>query len=143
MKSLTESGNFSSELFNFLNTLTFRLPPLRERLDDISLLAEHFLSGMNVSQQNVRPTLSNEALKVLQGYHWPGNISELKVVIWLLSFLNRSAMIDADLVRGALNFYQLLNDLKTGREWPQLLEAFETFYRLFEQTQAKDQQLWV
>ncbi len=142
LKSLTESGNFSSELFNFLNTLTFRLPPLRERLDDIPLLAEHFLSEMNVPLQNMRPRLTGEALKALQNYHWPGNISELKVVIWLLSFLNRSAMIDDELVRSALAFYKLLNDLKAGREWPQLLETFENFYRLFEQTQAKDQQLW-
>ncbi len=139
LKALTEKGYFSEELFNFLNTLTFKLPPLRERLDDIPLLAEHFLSEMNVSFHNARPQLSSGAIRALQSYAWPGNISELKVVIWLLSFLNRSAQIDADQVQSALRFYALMEALKEGREWSQIEKGFKSFYTLFEQVQKKNQ----
>src|SRR5712692_4348524 len=72
-----ESGSFRQDLFYRINALTLKLPPLRERLEDIPLLVDYFLR--NYSQQFERPVrmLSHCLLADLQKYSWPGNIREL------------------------------------------------------------------
>lgn len=127
LKPLAEQGRFSDELFNLLNTFTFRLPPLRERPEDIPLLADHFLAEMNLNKE-VR--LTESALSVMRDYPWPGNISELKTVIWLLSFFHRLPEIDAELVQSVLQFYGVMKDLRDGK-LETLDERFKEFYELY------------
>ena len=72
------AGRFREDLYFRLNVLSLALPPLRERLEDVSLLVEHFLEkyGERMGKPGVRP--SPEALKALVHYRWPGNVRELE-----------------------------------------------------------------
>jgi DNA-binding NtrC family response regulator len=70
-------GGFRSDLFYRLNVITLHLPPLRERADDVPLLAAHFLQRFAASRgRQVR--LAPETLEAMQGYDWPGNVRELE-----------------------------------------------------------------
>jgi len=73
LKRLVAEGKFREDLFFRLNGITVKLPPLRERLEDLPLLAEHFLKG--------RAILAPDALKLLMSYSWPGNVRELQQTI--------------------------------------------------------------
>jgi two-component system response regulator HydG len=72
-----QQGTFRRDLFFRLNVVSLRLPPLRERKEDVRLLAEHFLDRIGEGK-SVRPTISTEAMKLLLLYEWPGNVRELE-----------------------------------------------------------------
>ncbi|UCG60725.1 MAG: sigma 54-interacting transcriptional regulator [Candidatus Zixiibacteriota bacterium] len=71
LRELMSSGQFRQDLYYRLSALTFRLPPLRERKEDIPLLIEHFL-------RNTGKRVAPELMKLLVGYDWPGNVRELE-----------------------------------------------------------------
>jgi two-component system response regulator HydG len=71
-------GTFRSDLFYRLNVITLHLPALRERADDVPVLAAHILERFATSRGATPPKLSAEALAVLQAYDWPGNVRELE-----------------------------------------------------------------
>jgi DNA-binding NtrC family response regulator len=74
-------GTFRSDLYYRLNVITLHIPPLRERMDDIPLLAEHFLARLHATRGNGNGgarRLSEGGLAVLQSYDWPGNVRELE-----------------------------------------------------------------
>jgi DNA-binding NtrC family response regulator len=71
-------GQFRGELFERLNVVTVSLPPLRERVSDIQLLARHFLGQLAGAGA---PSLTADAVAVLEGYAWPGNVRELRAVM--------------------------------------------------------------
>ncbi len=71
-------GNFRRDLFYRLNVIAIHLPPLRQRRDDISLLAESFLAQASVQRNEPLKRLSDEALELLADYAWPGNVRELE-----------------------------------------------------------------
>jgi transcriptional regulator with PAS, ATPase and Fis domain len=73
--------DFREDLFHRLNVVQFRLPPLRERGDDISLLAEHFLKHFNAGMNRPVKGISSAARQLLSAHHWPGNVRELKNAI--------------------------------------------------------------
>jgi two-component system response regulator AtoC len=77
LDELVRQGRFQADLLQRLNVLPIRLPPLRERREDIGLLASHFLARKSAGVRQ----LSREALSLLEGYPWPGNIRELQNVI--------------------------------------------------------------
>ncbi len=96
LKELMSSGQFRQDLFYRLSALTFRLPPLRERRDDIPLLISHFIEGTGKQ-------VSPELLKVLVGYDWPGNVRELENEIKKLVLLaGDSSMIGTEIVSGKI-----------------------------------------
>ena len=72
---------FREDLFHRLNVVQFRLPPLRERGDDVSLLADYFLRSFGVSLNKKTRTISRAARQKLLSHHWPGNVRELRNVI--------------------------------------------------------------
>lgn len=77
---LVAKGKFREDLFYRLNVIQIELPPLRERLDDIALLASHFIQ--KYSRPGSQPfTLTPDAMEVLMKYDWPGNIRQLENVI--------------------------------------------------------------
>ena len=84
-------GNFREDLFYRLNVIPFYVPPLRDRKEDIPLLAREFLSEFG--QQYGRPhvEISDSALTALKQYHWPGNVRELRNVIERILILNPKA----------------------------------------------------
>ncbi|MFA4987763.1 MAG: helix-turn-helix domain-containing protein, partial [Candidatus Brocadiia bacterium] len=75
------SGRFRSDLYYRLNVVTIAVPPLRERRDDVPLLAEAFLREAAIVQGSRSLRLGSEAIKALSAYDWPGNVRELKHVI--------------------------------------------------------------
>ncbi len=81
LKKEVAIGNFREDLFYRLNVVHLVLPPLRERLDDLSLLSEHFLKLYGEDSGAGVKKLSNEALRLMYAYTWPGNIRELGNVI--------------------------------------------------------------
>jgi two-component system, NtrC family, response regulator AtoC len=78
LPALVSEGKFREDLFYRINAITIGLPPLRERPDDVILLAEHFLARFGGASP---PRLSEEALDALRAYPWPGNVRELRNVI--------------------------------------------------------------
>jgi two-component system nitrogen regulation response regulator NtrX len=81
-------GNFREDLFYRLNVVPFFVPPLRERKQDIPLLAREFLLEFGRQYGRPRMDIADEALDTLAQYHWPGNVRELKNVIERVLILN-------------------------------------------------------
>ncbi len=81
MLEMVESGKFREDLYFRLNVIPLALPPLRERKDDIPVLADYFLSKHARLNQRDRPEISQEALDVLMHYNWRGNVRELENVV--------------------------------------------------------------
>lgn len=79
--AITQTGEFRQDLYYRINVVQIDLPPLRERLEDIPMLVEHFIMRFNRIQNKCIGGISNEALAVLMGHDWPGNIRELENVI--------------------------------------------------------------
>jgi DNA-binding NtrC family response regulator len=78
-----------------LNVFTISLPPLRERVDDIELLARHFMGRFGRKYRKRVPELGKRALQRLQHYHWPGNVRELSHVMENVTLLNDGGIIQA------------------------------------------------
>ncbi len=79
-KEVTE-GRFREDLFYRLNVIELHLPPLRERREDIPLLARHFITRTAREQQQNEKAVEPDALTALLNYHWPGNVRELQNAI--------------------------------------------------------------
>lgn len=81
LEQLVKEGGFREDLYYRLNVIPLVLPPLRDRVDDIPLLVEHFIE--KISKDNGRPVqgISPEAMNLLMHYRWPGNVRELENVI--------------------------------------------------------------
>ena len=74
-------GKFREDLFYRISVFPIRLPPLRERKEDIPLLANHFMKVYCIREKKKVSKIHSQALKVLLGYHWPGNVRELENAI--------------------------------------------------------------
>jgi two-component system nitrogen regulation response regulator NtrX len=85
-------GNFREDLFYRLNVVPFAVPPLRERKQDIPLLAREFLAEFGRQYGRPRMEIGEEALATLAEYRWPGNVRELKNVIERVLILNPRAL---------------------------------------------------
>ena len=89
-------GTFRGDLFYRLNVIALQLPPLRERREDIPLLAEHFLHRSGEQAKEEPKRLTPIALEVLQSYDWPGNVRELENALERAVILTRGSVIDVD-----------------------------------------------
>jgi two-component system nitrogen regulation response regulator NtrX len=90
-----ERGNFREDLFYRLNVIPFHVPPLRDRAEDIPLLADYFLQEFTKAYGRKPKELTPEAYRVLGGYHWPGNVRELRNLIERIVILNPQVRVDA------------------------------------------------
>jgi transcriptional regulator with PAS, ATPase and Fis domain len=86
---------FREDLYYRLNVVTIKLPPLRERKDDIIPLLYHFLKIIN-KKYNVNKTLAPETIEVLKNYKWPGNIRELENLVENLVITSQEDIITKD-----------------------------------------------
>jgi two-component system response regulator HydG len=86
----TRAKTFREDLYYRLNVVTLELPPLRERSEDISLLAHHFVQRYAQRFDKPARRLSPEAVDVLQGYRWPGNVRELENTIQRMVVLSQN-----------------------------------------------------
>ena len=89
-------GRFREDLFYRINVIPMPLPPLRDRRDDIPLLAEHFLSKYAERMQKAVGSISHVAVALLQAYSWPGNVRELENVIERAVALEQSPAVLAE-----------------------------------------------
>jgi two-component system response regulator HydG len=89
-------GKFREDLFYRLNVIQVTLPPLRDRVEDIPLLADHFVARYAAKNGKAIRGLTRAALGALEGYPWPGNVRELENAIERAVVLSRGAEIDVD-----------------------------------------------
>ncbi len=77
LQELIHKGKFRQDLFYRINTMIIRVPPLRERCEDVIPLLEHFLKSFS-PEQDLRPRFSKRAIEVMLTYEWPGNVRQLR-----------------------------------------------------------------
>ena len=90
-----ERGNFREDLFYRLNVIPFYVPPLRDRVEDIPLLADYFLSEFTKEYGRKAKELTPEAYELLREYHWPGNVRELRNLMERIVIMNPQVRVDA------------------------------------------------
>ena len=101
LQTLVEEGEFRQDLWFRLNVIHVRVPPLRERRSDISILAQHFLRRFNERyQRNVR--LSPSGLKSLEEHAWPGNVRQFQHLLERLTILSPVEVLEGDEVAESL-----------------------------------------
>ncbi len=93
LKELVLSGKFSEALYYRINVFNIHMPPLRERVEDIPLLIQHFISKFC---GNKKFYITDEAINCLMSYNWPGNVRELRNVIERAIILSENNVIDRD-----------------------------------------------
>jgi Nif-specific regulatory protein len=113
LEKLVESGEFREDLFYRLNVFPIILPPLRERREDIPLLVNHFLKEFGTDELKIHPN----AMKLLQHYHWPGNIRQLRNVIQRAIILSNSETIKAEHV--------IIENSENGKSFNGTLKEYE------------------
>jgi nitrogen regulation protein NR(I) len=89
----TKEGKFREDLFYRLNVIPLHLPPLRKRVEDISLLMAHFVQEFSKKRKREPLTFSPETMECLMKYHWPGNVRELENLIERLTILVSSKVV--------------------------------------------------
>jgi two-component system nitrogen regulation response regulator NtrX len=95
------AGRFREDLYYRLNVVPVRLPPLRERREDIPELVSHFLARFAAERRMAAPSISDEAMAALQAHDWPGNVRQLRNIIERTIILapgDRVACIEVDLL---------------------------------------------
>ncbi len=116
LRAMVAEGKFRSDLYYRLAELTVTLPALRERGDDVVMLAEAFLEEFSKSR-GVRLNFTEEAITSLRGHGWAGNVRELKKVVKRAAMLSHGPQIRAE-------------DLTLGRLAPGVSDALEELYNL-------------
>lgn len=97
LEKMVEEGTFREDLFYRLNVIPLRIPPLRERTEDISLLAFHFIQQLN-EKYDKNYYLTPDAINVLEYYSWPGNVRELQNIMERLVVSADDQVIHAEFV---------------------------------------------
>ena len=166
LADLIKEKLFREDLYYRLNVLNLALPALRERTDDIQLLATYFIdNAINQVEQVIDSSsdklkLTEDALSLLRAYHWPGNIRQLQNVLFSVVALNTSGVIDVQEIEQALKkFSQVsalsqneiptdLSEIRTIKDWSSAQEQFEKklltqLYPLFPTTRKLAERLHV
>ena len=98
LQHMVNEGRFREDLYYRLHVITIELPPLRERKEDIPLLAHHFLDKYSEENKKDGLEILPEALRLLEDHHWPGNVRELENVIERAVVLTSASTIGPDLI---------------------------------------------
>lgn len=130
-----ERGNFREDLFYRLNVIPFSVPPLRERAEDIPLLANHFIKEYTTAYGRKPKELTPEAYAVLQDYHWPGNVRELKNLMERIVIMNPQAKIEArhiplnpakrSVLERPIDYFGSLQEVREAAEREYILKKLE------------------
>jgi len=97
LKQAVAAGRFREDLYYRLNVFPIQVPPLREHMEDIPLLAKHFIELSVKELRCSKPRLTRAGVAKLQGYDWPGNIRELRNVLERAVIISRGGALDFDL----------------------------------------------
>ena len=99
-----KNGEFREDLFYRLNVVRVHIPPLRQRIEDIKLLAEFFLKRNAEQKKAPKLRLSSESIELLEAYHWPGNVRELENTLYRASLLSTAdVLLPKDIPLGNLD----------------------------------------
>ncbi len=101
LSALVEQGSFREDLYYRLNVVPIRIPPLRERTEDIKSLVQHLLEKAR-KKGLPEKQISTDALQLLMAHSWPGNVRELENLIYRMAALSPDKMIDAKSVAAEL-----------------------------------------
>ncbi|HHV79169.1 MAG TPA: sigma-54-dependent Fis family transcriptional regulator [Firmicutes bacterium] len=142
-KSLREEvgkGRFRQDLYYRLAVIPIKLPPLRERKEDIPLLVAHFIQTLNKTNQKNIKGVSPEAMNMLKAYEWPGNVRELKNVIQQTVVLGEGEVLTPEMLPEYIKCQAVshsttaehslkdkIQELKAGRERQMIQEALSKF----------------
>ena len=94
LESDVKASRFRADLFYRLNVIPIHIPPLRERVDDISLLVHHFIDTFCTKAGVPQKEIAKDAMALLTGYHWPGNVRELENTIERAILLSRTVRLE-------------------------------------------------
>ncbi|MDR2486872.1 MAG: sigma 54-interacting transcriptional regulator [Clostridiales Family XIII bacterium] len=101
LRQMCEKGKFRRDLFFRLNVIPLTIPPLRERSEDIDVLAKYFLTKLNTKYKTIK-ALSEEAMECLYLHAWPGNVRELAHIIERVYIMTDGDLIESGIVSDAL-----------------------------------------
>lgn len=93
LTDMISKGEFREDLYHRLNVIPLKLPPLRERIDDIPVLVEHFAREIALKHKKLVPKFSEDAVTLLKKLKWTGNVRELRNIIERIIILANSPMI--------------------------------------------------
>ncbi|MHC4605435.1 MAG: sigma-54-dependent transcriptional regulator [Planctomycetota bacterium] len=96
LDELVRGGTFREDLFFRLRVVTIHLPPLRERLDDLPLLVDHFIKDLSRVHRRTVKGITPAAMEVLNRYSWPGHVRELRNCIESMIVMSKKDRLDAD-----------------------------------------------
>jgi two-component system response regulator PilR (NtrC family) len=135
LPKMVAEGRFREDLFYRLNVLTIQLPALRDRFEDIPLLAEHFLHEFASQMRKPVRSISAEAMQLLQEHTWPGNVRELQNAMERAVALERSEAVLPESLPDAVRMGTPVGPDMPGAPLPELGQGFdleargEEFYR--------------
>ncbi len=122
LKRLTAKGLFSKKLYDMVIDTVIRIPPLRERVEDIEVIATHILTEMSAQHSMSSKELSHEALNLLTTCRWPGNIKQLQGVIEQAFFHTAGSVIEAEDIK-------LPGDKTMEKSWKYDKDAFVSVWK--------------
>lgn len=127
LENLIENGDFRSDLFYRLNVIPFQLPPLRERLEDIPMLVNHFNQKFSLDYGKKPKIFNEKAIEAMQNYVWMGNIRELKNTVERIVIMNPKAEIKIE----DLPIFSSETPPSSSYRFPSFKEATEAYQREF------------
>jgi DNA-binding NtrC family response regulator len=136
LEKLVEEGKFREDLYYRLNVFKIKIPPLRDRPEDILPLAYHFLTEFSEAYNKSVVGIKKRASALLLNYNWPGNVRELRNIIEKIVISVQENEIDIDDVRSALDAYKANSSTKLSTEEDQInalrraIQDFEKRYIL-------------
>src|SRR5215469_7134593 len=110
--TLVREGRFREDLFHRLNVIHLRIPPLRERREDVPLLVLHFLERFCTENNRAPLQFTANAMKLMMDYDWPGNVRELENVIERAVVLSTQSRIDVDLLPEAIRSKEIVRGVR-------------------------------
>src|ERR1700745_2338705 len=110
--ALVREGRFREDLFHRLNVIHLRIPPLRERREDVPLLVLHFLERFCTENNRAPLQFTPNAMKLMMDYDWPGNVRELENVVERAVVLSTQNRIDVDLLPEAIRSKEIVRGVR-------------------------------
>ena len=136
-----KAGQFREDLYYRINVIEMKLPALRERGQDILLLAKFFLFKFAEQERKSFQSFSPEAEKMLLGYEWPGNVRELRGIIHNLVILNKGKVITAEMLKAKISTEVSVchpsDNLLDGKEKPNIALTSDDVIRPFEEIERE------
>ncbi|MDZ7262293.1 MAG: sigma-54 dependent transcriptional regulator, partial [candidate division KSB1 bacterium] len=102
LNQMVKDQSFREDLYNRLDVFRIKVPPLRDRKDDLPLLLDHFLTEYADKNEILKPQFTPAAINFLTGYNWPGNVRQVRNFVSRLMIMKQGDLIDLDTVRPLL-----------------------------------------